>query len=208
MLPLHHTPIKTNHDKHPPAAVKHFHAAVNYPPAYSHPHPDLADRRTVAAFLGHPLAMNQQAAANYLRTKVLTATPEQLQLMLYDGALRFCDQAKAALLAKNFEQSYTLITKAQKIVVELTSSLRHDLSPDLCGKLAAIYTFAYRKLIDANINHELLPLEEAVNLLRYQRETWVLLMQQMQKTKAGAMAKTLDLPAPSARMEASISMQG
>ena len=152
--------------------------------------------------------MNQQAAANYLRTKVLTATPEQLQLMLYDGALRFCDQAKAALLAKNFEQSYTLITKAQKIVVELTSSLRHDLSPDLCGKLAAIYTFAYRKLIDANINHELLPLEEAVNLLRYQRETWVLLMQQMQKTKAGAMAKTLDLPAPSARMEASISMQG
>ena len=152
--------------------------------------------------------MNHQAAQNYLRTKVLTATPEQLQLMLYDGALRFCEQGKAALEAKNFEQSHTLISKAQKIVVELTSTLRHDLSPDLCGKLAAIYNFVYRQLIDANINHELQPLIEAAKLLCYQRETWALLMQQLQKSKAGAMAKTLDMPAPSDRMEASISMQG
>jgi flagellar secretion chaperone FliS len=152
--------------------------------------------------------MNPQAAQNYLRTKVLTATPEQLQLMLYDGAIRFGDQAKAALQAKNYEQSYTLITKVQKIVLELTSTLKHDQAPDLCGKLASIYNFVYRKLIDANISHESGPLEEALDLLRYQRETWVLLMQQLQKSKAGAMAKTLDLPAPNARMEASISMQG
>ncbi len=152
--------------------------------------------------------MNQHVAQNYLRTKVLTATPEQLQLMLYDGALRFGDQAKAALQAKNFEQSYTLITKMQRIVVELTSTLRHDQAPDLCGKLAAIYNFAYRKLIDANINHEMPPLQQAIDLLRYQRETWMLLMAQLQKTKAGNMAKTLDMPAPNARMEASICMQG
>lgn len=152
--------------------------------------------------------MNPQAAQNYLRTKVLTATPEQLQLMLYDGALRFGEQAKAALQARNYEQSYTLITKVQKIVLELTSTLRHDLAPDLCGKLAAIYNFVYRRLIDANIEHEPAALDEAIELLRYQRETWVLLMQQLQKTKAGAMARTLDLPAPDTRMEASISMQG
>ncbi len=152
--------------------------------------------------------MNPQAAQNYLRTKVLTATPEQLQLMLYDGAIRFGEQARAALQARNYENSYTLITRVQKIVLELISTLRHDQAPDLCGKLAAIYNFAYRKLIDANVNHEVEPLDEALELLRYQRETWVMLMQQLQKTKAGAMAKTLDLPAPNARMEASISMQG
>ena len=45
--------------------------------------------------------MNQQAAQNYLRTKVLTATPEQLQLMLFDGAIRFAEQAKPALAARN-----------------------------------------------------------------------------------------------------------
>lgn len=154
------------------------------------------------------MPMNPQAAQQYLRTKVMTATPEQLQLMLYDGAIRFGDQARVALAAKKFEQSYELISRVQKIVLELTSTLHHDKASDLCGKLAAIYAFAYRKLIQANTSHEIEPLDEALELLRYQRETWTLLMQQLQKAKASAMAKTLDLPSPNARMEASISMQG
>ena len=53
----------------------------------------------------------QHAQQNYLRTKVLTATPEQLQLMLYDGAIRFAEQAKVALLNKNYEESYRLISR-------------------------------------------------------------------------------------------------
>ena len=68
--------------------------------------------------------MNPQAAQNYLRTKVLTATPEQLQLMLYDGAIRFGEQARAALNEKNYEQSYNLISRMQKIITELSCSLR------------------------------------------------------------------------------------
>src|SRR4051812_46290706 len=120
--------------------------------------------------------MNQQAAQNYLRTKVLTATPEQLQLMLYDGAIRFCDQARVGLEQKNFEQSYNGLSRAQKIISELTASLKHDLAPDLCGKLAALYNFVYMKLVEANIHHEIKPLDEALNILRYQRETWVMLL--------------------------------
>src|SRR5438045_3268978 len=50
--------------------------------------------------------MNPQGAQNYLRTQVLTATPEQLQMMLYDGAIRFAEQARPALAAKNWEASY------------------------------------------------------------------------------------------------------
>jgi len=71
--------------------------------------------------------MTATAANQYLRTKVLTATPEQLQMMLFDGGLRFCEQARAALLAKNFEQSYDLISRVQKILLELSGSLKHDL---------------------------------------------------------------------------------
>ncbi len=152
--------------------------------------------------------MNAQGAQHYLRTKVLTATPEQLQLMLYDGALRFGEQARAALEAKKYEESYTLILKVQKIVLELTSTLKHDVAPDLCSKLAALYTFVYRRLVDANVTHELKALDEAMEVLRYQRETWVLLMQELQKKKAGAAARQLDMPAPNAKMEASICMQG
>jgi len=152
--------------------------------------------------------MNPQAAQNYLRTKVLTATPEQLQLMLYDGAIRFAEQARVALTQKNFEQSYTLISRVQKIVTELTSTLKHDVYPELCGKLSALYAYTHRKLTEANIEHTLQPLDEAMNVLKYQRQTWALLLEQLGKQKAGAAARTLDMPAPSERMEASISMQG
>src|ERR1700742_3742680 len=80
-----------------------------------------------------PPQPNPQAAQNYLRTRVLTATPEQLQLMLYDGALRFGEQARLALEKKNFEDSYNNITKVQKILTELSGTLKHDLAPELCG---------------------------------------------------------------------------
>jgi flagellar protein FliS len=152
--------------------------------------------------------MSNPFAQNYLRTKVLTATPEQLQLMLYDGAIRFGEQAKAALEQKKFDQSYELISRTQKIIAELISSLKPDRAPELCDKLAGLYTFVYRKLIEANTEHQVKPLEEALGILRYQRETWALLLDQLGKTKAAAAAQNLDLPAPSSRMEATISMQG
>ena len=80
--------------------------------------------------------------------------------------------------------------------------------PDLCGKLAALYTYAYRQLVIANIHHDLTALDDAMKVLKYQRETWVLLVEQLAKKKAGAAASRLDMPAPDLRMEASISMRG
>lgn len=152
--------------------------------------------------------MNGQAANSYLRTKVMTATPEQLQMMLYDGALRFCEQARQAMEKKEWEQSYNHITRVQRILVEMLSSLKHDVSPDLCGKLSALYNYAYRKLIEANLQREFGPLDEAVKVLKFQRETWALLMDKLGKEKAGKAAMKLDMPAPNERMEASISVQG
>lgn len=148
--------------------------------------------------------MNQQAAQNYLKTKVFTATPEQLQLMLFDGALRFGEQAKLALEQKSFEQSYNMIARVQKIIAEMQSCLKPSIAPDLCAKLGALYSYVYRKLVEASIEHTIPALEEALNLLRYQRETWVMLLDQLGKTKAAAAASTLEMPAPNARMEASI----
>src|SRR3954466_2694382 len=92
---------------------------------------------------------NSQAAQNYLRTRVMTATPEQLQMMLYDGALRFAEQAKVALQKKDYEASFNGISRGQRILSELTSTLKHDVAPELCGKLAALYTYVYKKLIEA-----------------------------------------------------------
>lgn len=151
---------------------------------------------------------NPQAAAQYLRTKVQTATPEQLQMMLFDGALRFGEQAKVALQNQKYEDSYNLIGKVQKILAELSCTLKHDVYPELCKKLAALYTYAYRQLVEANMHHSLTAMDDALNVLRYQRETWSLLLEQIGKKKAAAVATRLDLPSPDSRMEATISMRG
>jgi flagellar protein FliS len=152
--------------------------------------------------------MNPQVAQSYLKAKIMTATPEQLQLMLYDGAIRFCEQGRAALHQKNFEQSYQMIARVQKIVTEMSCTLKHDVYPELCTKLSALYNYIYRKLIEANVDHRVESLDEAVKVLRYQRDTWAMLLEQLGKQKAAAVANTLDVPGPDARMEASISVTG
>jgi flagellar protein FliS len=152
--------------------------------------------------------MNPQAAQNYLRTRVLTATPEQLQMMLFDGAIRFAEQAKLALEKKDWEGGYLNCSRAQKIIAELNSGLKRDLAPELCGKLASLYNYVYRKLVEASMHHQIEPMDEALSILRFQRETWVLLLDKLGKQKAGAAAANLPIPAPSARMEAMFSVQG
>jgi len=152
--------------------------------------------------------MNPQGAQNYLRTRVFTATPEQLQMMLYDGAIRFAEQARPALEKQDWETSYNMISRAQRIITELTCTLKRDLFPELCERLAGLYNYVYRKLVEANVDHKVAALDEALKILRYQRETWAMLMDQLGKQRASNVARTLDLPSPSPRMEASISMQG
>jgi flagellar protein FliS len=152
--------------------------------------------------------MNPQAAQKYLKTKVMTATAEQLQMMLFDGAVRSCEQARIALEKKDYERSFQSLSKAQAIVNQLICGLKVEVAPDLCKKLKGLYSFAYRRLVDANLHHRIESLDEALNILKFQRETWAMLMEQLGKHKAAAAAATIDIPAPDARMEASISMQG
>lgn len=126
--------------------------------------------------------MNPTTNANpYLRNKVMSARPEELRLMLFDGAVRFLTQGKKGIEAKDFDVSYTNISKAQKIVLELSNSLNRDVMPEVTEKLSALYTYIYRLLIDASTQRDLEKLDEAIKLLRYERETWAMLIE-----KAGA----------------------
>lgn len=152
--------------------------------------------------------MNPKAAQNYLRTKVMTATAEQLQLMLFDGAIRFSEQGRAALLEQKWEQSYKALTSAQAIVNQLICGLKVEVLPDLCKKLKGLYAFTYRKLVDANINHKVESVDAALRILKFQRETWVMLLEELSKHKAANAASKMEIPAPDPRMEATISMQG
>ena len=116
----------------------------------------------------------------------------------------FAEQARVAVLGKNWEQSYNGISRCQKIIAELTASLKHATNPELFGKLSSLYNYAHRKLVEANVGHHIEPLDEAIKVLQYQRETWALLLEQLGKQKAGQAAGKIDMPAPSAAMEAKI----
>jgi flagellar protein FliS len=109
---------------------------------------------------------------------------------------------------KNFEKSFDLLSRSQKIVLELICGLKRSVAPDLCDKLGGLYNFVFRKMVEANTKHDPAILEEALGILRYQRETWAMLMQKLAQSKAAKVAAKLDFPSPDARMEASISLRG
>ena len=121
----------------------------------------------------------------YLRDAVMTATAEQLQLMLYDGAIRYATQARDALTAKNFEEAYDLLARAQAIIVEMQSGLNYEVNRELCERVGAIYGFLYRKLVDANVNHDVVAIDDALKVLRIERETWQILVDKVNKVRQG-----------------------
>ena len=131
---------------------------------------------------------NANSPNAYLKTKVMTASPEELQLMLYDGAIRFCEQARAAVQNKEIEESYQLLIKAQKIVAELMSSMRDDLAPDTCANMRRLYVFCYDRLITANLEKNVELNDEALKVIRHIRETWIMLMEQL-KTESAQVAQ-------------------
>jgi flagellar secretion chaperone FliS len=123
------------------------------------------------------------ASGEYLRNAVMTATPEQLHLMLYDGAIRFITQAKDALAAKNLEASCEKLIRAQRIVLEMQRGLRPEHNPELCRNLEGLYTFVYNRLVDANISHDAGAMQEALQILEHQRETWRMLIERVQAAR-------------------------
>lgn len=145
----------------------------------------------------------------YLRTRIMTASPEELRLMLYEGAIRFCHQGAEALGRNACEDAHNALMRAQKIVLELSSSLQRDASPDLCDKLSALYIFIYRKLVEANVSHDLKSLEEALKLLEFEKETWELLMARLAQERRGQAATGhADTTAPQQTAISSLSRAG
>lgn len=127
--------------------------------------------------------MTTAAANPYLRESVLTATPEQLHLMLYDGAIRFATQGREAVAAKKYEQSFEKLTRAQNIIIEMLNGLNYEVNRELCERVASIYNFIYRKLIDGNVQRDVSAIDDALRVLRIERETWQLLVDKVNRTR-------------------------
>ena len=133
------------------------------------------------------------ATQAYLRTKVMTASPAELRLMLFDGAIRFTEQARRGYEARDFEVAFDGTTKAQAILRELINALRPAQAPELCERLTALYTYIYKQLVQASSTRELAPLDEVLKLLRFERETWSMCIDELSRENRDA-SRMQELP--------------
>jgi flagellar protein FliS len=115
----------------------------------------------------------------YLRTKVLTASPGELRLMLLEGAIRFARQGSEGLARRDYEAAYNGISRCQDILLELINALRPEHEPELCKGLSALYSFMYRRLVEGLGERDTAKVDEVIRLLEYERETWVLALQRL-----------------------------
>jgi flagellar protein FliS len=123
--------------------------------------------------------MAHDTANAYLRTKVMTASPAELRLMLIDGAIKFTRQGREGLAGRDFEACYSGFSQAKAILLELINCLRPEVDPDLCAKLSGLYTYMYRRLLDATLEKDSAIADEVIRLLEYERETWSMLMESL-----------------------------
>jgi flagellar secretion chaperone FliS len=117
-------------------------------------------------------AMMGAASPNaYRQSAVLTASPEQLVVMLYDGARRFLYQAGVAMRAENYQVSHLKLRRAEAIITHLRDTL--DLEQgEVAVRLQSIYLFCNRHLNDARVQRDPEKLEHVSSLLGELREAF------------------------------------
>ena len=138
----------------------------------------------------------------------MTASPAELRLLLLDGALRFAEQAREGLEAKNFEQAYEGSRQCRAILAELTSGLRPDVDRELCDRLSGLYTFLYTSLVDAMSERDPNGLRKVVELLAYERETWSLMLVKLADENVAAARVGSDPLAEATGMEIAAPIDG
>ena len=119
--------------------------------------------------------------ATYANNKIASATPAELTLMLYEGAIKFCNLAKIDIEKKEYGDSIGHIQRARNIIVELQSTL--DFKYPIAKDFDNIYRYIFSLMADVNRDHNLETLEELLNELRELRDIW---KQVMKNAKAPA----------------------
>ncbi len=128
----------------------------------------------------------QHAFQQYRAVQAQTASPGHLVVMLYQGAITFGNRARAALLAGNGPAAHENLLRAQDIISELLGTLDIE-QGEIAERLACIYEYMHRRLVEANVRKSVEPLDEVLSYLRDLRDAW-------QEAVALA-AQTLEMPA-------------
>lgn len=110
------------------------------------------------------------AYTQYNNSKVLTASPAELTLMLYDGAIKFCNIAILAVEQKEIEKAHINIVKAEKIIDHFRMTL--DMKYPVAEDFERVYSYLAQRLLEADIRKDKEILEEVCEHIRSMRDTW------------------------------------
>lgn len=110
------------------------------------------------------------AYAKYNNSRVLTASPAELTLMLYDGAIKFCNIAIIGIEQNDIEKAHINIKKVQKIIDEFRSTL--DRKYAVAEDFDRVYVYLLKRLLEANVKKDKEILEEVNMHLRSMRDNW------------------------------------
>lgn len=116
-----------------------------------------------------------QAAATYQRNAVMTASPEKLVTMLYDGALKYLEQARVGLTDEQTARSQEVgkaLSKAMGIIGELRASLDHAAGGDIAQNLDSLYDFTLDQLGKSNLERTVAGVDATLEVMRTLKEGW------------------------------------
>ena len=115
------------------------------------------------------MALNNAYQA-YNNSKILTASPAELTLMLYAGAIKFCNIAIMGIEEKDIEKAHVNITKVERIITEFQATLDHKY--EVAKDFDNVYSYLQERLKEANFKKDKEILEEVLTHLRTMRDTW------------------------------------
>ncbi len=121
----------------------------------------------------------QNPYEQYQINKIMTASPAEITLMLYEGAIKFCNIAIMAIEQKDMEKAHTNIMKTQRIIEEFRNTL--DRQYAVSEDFDRIYVYVLQRLFEANIHKDKEILEEVNTHLRSLRDTWKEVMKRCNK---------------------------
>ena len=116
------------------------------------------------------MAITKNPYAAYANSKIMTASPAELTLMLYDGAIKFCNIAIMGIEENNIEKAHNNIIKVERIINEFRYTLDHKYP--VAKDFDRVYIYILRRLHEANIQKSTEILEEVLRHLRTMRDTW------------------------------------
>jgi flagellar protein FliS len=134
----------------------------------------------------HTLNMSAQNS-QYLESKVLTAPPHRLHLMLIEGAIRFGRQAEELLRQGETLAAARPLLRVVDIVGEMLAAVR-ERKTDINKKLTELYWYLFRRVSEAKLNSDSEKLAEALSLLEFERQTWLAVCERLGSSTSPAVS--------------------